>query len=106
MIRIIFFLLLTTNIFANNLYVDNDMKFTELLSHSKVYIDKSRSLKINNVLNDNIAFEDNDKSILGFGFSPDLDVWIKFTLANSSNLLISKIIEYDSSITTSIEFFD
>ena len=41
-----------------------------------------------------------------FGYSPNFDVWIKFTLKNSSNNSIKKILEYNNPLTTNIEFYD
>jgi two-component sensor histidine kinase len=43
---------------------------------------------------------------LGFGYSPHLNIWIKVEIFNNSNDKITKIIEYESALTSSVEFFD
>ncbi|WP_195679379.1 7TMR-DISM family protein [Aliarcobacter butzleri] len=77
-----------------------------MLQYSEIYIDKTRSLTIEDIKNPNIKFEKNDKNILAYGYSPDLDVWIKITIKNNSNKSILKIIEYNNPLTTNIDFFD
>ena len=105
-LKIILFLLLNTIIYANILTIDDKTKFYDLLPSSKIYIDKTKALTINDIQNKNILFEDNDKKLLGFGYSPNFDVWVKFTLKNKSNKTINKILEYDNALTTDIEFFN
>nr|WP_269090666.1 7TM diverse intracellular signaling domain-containing protein [Aliarcobacter butzleri] len=77
-----------------------------MLQYSEIYIDKTRSLTIEDIKNSNIKFEKNDKNILAYGYSPDLDVWIKITIKNNSNKPILKIIEYNNPLATNIDFFD
>jgi two-component sensor histidine kinase len=77
---------------------------TELLSHSKIYIDKSSSLTIENIQNK--SFEVNNKKSLGFGYSPDFTVWIKFKLENKSAKKIDKIVEYANPLTTDVTFYE
>ncbi len=105
-LKIILFLLLNTIIYANILNVDDKTKFYDLLPSSQIYIDKTKSLTIDDIKNKNITFKDNDKKLLGFGYSPDFSVWIKFTLKNNTNKTINKILEYDNSLTTNIKIFD
>lgn len=105
-IRIIFILLFTTSFYATPLFIDNQTKFVDLLSHSEVYIDKSRALSVDEIIKSDKLFKKNDKKLLGFGYSPDFDVWIKFTLKNNTDKAISKILEYDNPLTTNIEFYN
>lgn len=105
-IKIFFFLLVHTLTYANPLVINEELKSVDLLSYSEIYIDESRSLTINEIRKSDHLFKKNDKKLLGFGYSPDFDVWIKFTLKNNSSKVITKIIEYDNALTTNIEFYN
>ena len=105
-LKIIFFLFITTFIYANPVTVDNQTKFINLLPHSEIFLDRSRNMTIDEIDNSSQLFKKNDKSFLGFGYSPNFDVWIKFTLKNSTNKPINKIIEYGNALTTEIIFYD
>ena len=102
MLRILLLLSIIDILFA--LDINKDIKVNELLSHSQIYIDKDKSLSIQNI--ENKVFKLNNKKVLGFGYSPDFNVWIKFKLINSSKKTIYKIIEYDSPITSNVKFFE
>ncbi|PLY11483.1 MAG: histidine kinase [Arcobacter sp.] len=105
-LKIIFFLFITTFIYANPVTVDNQTKFINLLPHSEIFLDRSRNMTIDEIDNSSQLFKKNDKKLLGFGYSPDFDVWIKFTLKNNTDKVISKILEYDNPLTTNIEFYN
>lgn len=104
--KVVLFIIFSSNIYANILNIDENTKNINLLQYSEIYIDKTRSLTIKDIKNSNIKFEKNDKNILAYGYSPDLDVWIKITIKNNSNKPILKIIEYNNPLTTNIDFFD
>lgn len=104
--KVVLFIIFSSNIYANILNIDENTKNIDLLKYSEIYIDKTRSLTIEDIKNPNIKFEKNDKNILAYGYSPDLDVWIKITIKNNSNKSILKIIEYNNPLTTNIDFFD
>ncbi|PUE66457.1 7TM diverse intracellular signaling domain-containing protein [Arcobacter lacus] len=104
--KIVLFIIFSSNIYANILNIDENTKNIDLLQYSEIYIDKTRSLTIEDIKSSNIKFEKNDKNILAYGYSPDLDVWIKITIKNNSNKPIFKIIEYNNPLTTNIDFFD
>ncbi|KLE06430.1 7TM diverse intracellular signaling domain-containing protein [Aliarcobacter butzleri] len=104
--KVVLFIIFSSNIYANILNIDENTKNIDLLQYSEIYIDETRSLTIEDIKNPNIKFEKNDKNILAYGFSPDLDVWIKITIKNNSNKPILKIIEYNNPLTTNIDFFD
>lgn len=106
LIKIIFFLMISVIIYAKPISINNETKFIDLLQSSKIYLDKSKKLTIDDIQKKNIIFKNNDKSLLGFGYSPNFDVWIKFTLQNNSNQTIYKIIEYDNPLTTDVNFFN
>lgn len=97
-----FFLL--TSIYAKP--ISTDANNVDLLSNSQIYIDKSNFLQIEDVLNKNIDFKENKKNLLGFGFSPNFSVWIKFSLKNDTNKIVYKIIEYDNTLATDVQFFN
>lgn len=86
--------------------IEENKNIYDLLPSSQIYIDKTRKLTIDDITTKNIKFENNHKSILGYGYSPDFDVWIKFTLKNNSDKTIHKILEYGNSMTTDVIFYD
>ncbi len=106
--KILYFILLL-NLFlislnANSISIDNNTKYIDILSKSQIYIDETRTLDINTIQTKD--FRSNNQSALGFGYDPDVDVWVKFTLSNPSNKIVRNILEYDNTLTTSIEFFE
>lgn len=100
-----FFLFLTCNV-AYSLEINQKVASIELLPSSKVYIDHTRALNIDDILDGNVLFEENKEKLLGYGFSPNFDVWIAFTVRNASEKSIDKILEYNNPITTYLKFFD
>jgi len=102
MAGLIFLIILSTLLHAFN--IDETVEFNELLSHTEVYIDNNKSLSLKEVAHK--TFQKNHKEILGFGYSPDFNVWIKFELTNSSTKTIQKIIEYDNPLASNIQFFE
>ena len=101
-VTILFILLATLR--ANTINIDEKSNNLDILSHSEIYIDE-----INNLTKDEVeqqVFEENNKSVLGFGFVANYAVWVKFTLHNNSDKVISKVIEYDNPETEDIEFYD
>ena len=105
-LKIIFLLLFSSTLFANMIDINEETKTLDILSKSEIYIDKNKNLTFEDIKNQNIKFEKNNKNILSYGYSPTFDVWIKFTLKNSSKKTIKKIIEYDNPLTTNVDFFD
>jgi len=100
---ILFFFFFAISVHA--LEINENTKFYNLLPHAKIFIDKSKSLKLQDILKIKNEFKKNDKKLLAYGYSPDFSVWIQFTLKNTTNKPLDKIIEYDNPLTTSIEFF-
>lgn len=101
LIAFLFFLPLVN---ANTVYIDNKTEFHNLLSHSKIYIDKTKSMNIDAIVKIENEFKNNDKEFLAYGYSPDFNVWIKFELKNTTDKPIDKILEYGNPLTTHIEF--
>ena len=104
--KILFFLFLATSTYAKPLTIDEQTEFYDLLPHSKIYIDKSKSLSLQNIQNKLDSFKVNNKKLLSYGYSPNFNVWIKFTLKNKTDKTIERILEYGNSITTEIKFYD
>jgi len=105
-LKIIFILFLVNTIYAKPLKIDDKTAFYDLLPSSHIYIDKTKALTIHDIKNKQQEFIKNDKKLLGYGYSPDFDVWVKFTLFNNTDKSIERTIEYDNSITSKIEFYE
>uniref|UniRef100_UPI0015772401 7TMR-DISMED2 domain-containing protein n=1 Tax=Arcobacter sp. LA11 TaxID=1898176 RepID=UPI0015772401 len=106
LIKIILLLIISSVIYAKPIVINDKTNFIDLLPYSQIYIDKTRKLSINDIQKKEITFKKNSQSLLGFGYSPKFDVWIKFTLQNDSDKIIYKIIEYDNTLTSKVVFFD
>lgn len=101
---IIFFILLTNILFSKVLEVDKSSEFVDVLPYSYIYIDKTKSLSAYDIKESD--FKDNNKTSLAYGYSPDFHVFIKFTIQNKSSQTIEKVLEYDNTLTTNIQFYD
>lgn len=104
-LKIILLLFISTNLFSNSIDIDKKNQI-ELLQTSEIFIDEKRNYTIDKIVVFDDLFQKNDKNILSFGYSPNFDVWIKFTLKNNSNNSVKKILEYNNPLTTNIEFYD
>jgi len=100
---LLIFLLVTCSI-ANPLYVDEKTSFYDILPHAQIYIDKIKTLDLKEIQKK--EFTANKEKLLAYGYSPDFSVWVKFTLKNSTDKKIDKIIEYGNAISTHIEFYN
>ncbi|WP_333805524.1 7TM diverse intracellular signaling domain-containing protein [Sulfurospirillum sp.] len=105
-LRFMIVMFLASLVNASTLSIDAQTPFYDLLPHSEIYIDKTRSITIADFEKNAITLSQNEKKLLGFGYAPDFDVWVKFTLTNTTDVLLEKILEYDNTITSQIEFFD
>jgi len=103
---LLIFIFLNTVIYANPISVDEKKSTIEILSSSEIFIDNTKLLTIDDIQKDTIAFKTNEKERLSFGYSPDFNVWIKFTLKNTTNKRVTKILEYANPLTTHISFYD
>jgi two-component sensor histidine kinase len=100
-------LLFTSQLYGEVLNIDDNTKIYDILPSSQIYIDNTRKLSIDDIITSkNLNFENNDNSILGYGYSPSFDVWVKFTLKNNSEKSIHKILEYENSMTTDVTLYD
>jgi two-component system, sensor histidine kinase LadS len=104
--KIFFLIIVSVSSYAQALQVNHTRSFIPLLPYSQIYIDKTKKLTINDILKHKVTFKDNSKELLGYGFSPKFDVWIKFTLTNNHPYMIHKVLEYNNPITTYLKFYD
>lgn len=104
--KLLIFLILQITLFAKSITIDEKLQFLNLLPNSQIYIDKTKTLTLDNIRKNNLEFRDNKKEFLSFGYSPSFNVWISFTLENKTDKPITKIIEYANPLTTNIECFD
>ncbi len=102
-LRVILLLSFFFNIISA-LEIEEKTTFENLLLNSEIYIDKNNSLTIDTI--ETQLFSKNSQKTLAFGYSPNLTVWVKFKLENSSDKKIEKILEYANPLTTDVTFFD
>lgn len=98
--------LFTSFLYANPILIDDKTDTYDLLQNSEIYLDKSRSLTLKDILLSQSKFQPNKMKRLSYGYAPDFNLWIKFTLKNTTNKKLNKIIEYANPLTTHIDFFD
>lgn len=94
-------LLLSTSLFA--LKIDNKETFTNLLPYAKIYIDHTQKSNIETIKER--KFQPNTEQTLGYGYSPDFHVWLRFTLINNTSKPIHKILEYDNPLSSYVAFY-
>jgi len=97
------FLLFFSYLYAS-VNIDEQTAHINILPHSQIYVDKTNTLTLQEIKTK--TFIDNKKTSLAYGFSPSLSVWVKFTLTNTSNTAIHKILQYNHEVTSNIEFYD
>ncbi len=105
-IKIIFLLLISSTAYSNPINIYEETKSISILQNAQIYIDKNRNKTIEDIKKMDNLFEKNEKNILSFGYSPNFDVWVKFTILNNSDKTLNKIIEYNNPLSTNVEFFD
>jgi two-component system, sensor histidine kinase LadS len=91
---------------ADIINIETNTPYQEILSKSEIYIDPSKKLSINDITQLSQEFQKNTHTRLSYGYSPNFNVWIKFSLKNNTNKPIRKIVEYANPLTTHLEFFD
>ena len=90
---------------ATNIDTDKSSNI-DILGSSEIFIDYSKKLTIDKIIENKVSFSKIDSSTKKFGYSPDFKVWIKFTLHNIENEAILKIIEFDNPLVTNINFYE
>lgn len=91
-------------IYSNAFEISSNIEKYEILNKSAIYIDYSKQLDFEQIKSKD--FTQNSEKTLSYGYSPKFNVWIKFTLSNSENNTIYKILEYVNPLTTNIELYD
>ena len=99
------FIICISSLFANTINIDNSSS-KEILTSSQIFIDTSKALTIKDISNNQVNFEDTNNTIKKFGYSPNFKVWVKFTIHNSENEPISKILEFDNPLVTDILLYE
>jgi two-component sensor histidine kinase len=99
---------LVLTIYAQSSALDLDKRASniEVLPSSFIYKDYTQEMTLEDIVKKNIPFEKIKNKKISFGYSPQFNVWLKFTLQNKSDKKISKILEYANPLTTHIELFD
>jgi len=95
-------LLITTNLFS--LEIDSTSSNLNILNHAYTYLDCNQTLSYENL--ENTKFNKSTQSSLALGIVPECSLWIKFTLHNSSNTKLHKILEYVNPETEDLYFYD
>jgi len=101
---LLIFMLFLSYLSATN--IDDKSSNIDILSSSEIFIDYSKKLTIDKIIENKVSFSKIDSSTKKFGYSPDFKVWIKFTLHNIENEAILKIIEFDNPLVTNINFYE
>ena len=102
MIFIVFFTVLLS---AEALHVDSKVAHYDLLPHSQIYIDINKTKNFDEIADLSTPFEDNHEILRGFGYSPNFNVWLRFSITNTSDKIIEQILEYDHALTSNIVFY-
>lgn len=105
-LKIVILMLLSSFLCANPVRIDAQTPFYDLLPDAQIYIDKTRSTTVEMLQTKEVEYIHTDKKLLGFGYAPNFDVWVKFTLKNETNRTLEKILEYDNTITSEIELLE
>jgi hypothetical protein len=62
-------------LYSNIIKIDKNTSRIDILPSSKVYLDNTKSKTLEDIKKLDDLFEPNDKKLLGYGYSPDFDVW-------------------------------
>ena len=100
LMKIVILLILSSFVYANApLSINSKIPSYDVLPTAQIYIDKTRSLTFQDIQTKEKEFFSNDKKLLGFGYAPSFDVWVKFTLTNETDHSLEKILEYDKDVS-------
>ncbi|RXJ87121.1 7TM diverse intracellular signaling domain-containing protein [Arcobacter sp. CECT 8985] len=100
---ILLLVILNLNLLANIISINKKTNFYNIFPQSEIFIDKTKKLTIKNVKK--VKFKKINSKSIGFGYSPNFNVWIKFTLKNNTKNTINKILEYDNALTTNVYLY-
>ena len=100
-LKILIIVLLHLNSWA--IEIDKSSSNIDILSKSQIYLDKNSTLKKEDISS---KYMNNRQSVLTLGVVPHATLWIKFSLKNSSDKTINKILEYTNPETETLYFYD
>lgn len=99
------FIIFISSLFANTIDINKSFS-KEILSSSQILIDDSKTLTIKEISNNQVDFTDTNDAIKKFGYSPNFNVWVKFTIHNTEDEPISKILEFNNPLVTDIVLYE
>ncbi len=102
-IYMIIFLFTCLNLSAKNIAIDEQTSSVDILALSEIYVDDSGKLSLENVKRMN--FQQNKKRIINLGIVPQTNIWIKFTLQNTSDSKVEKLLEFVNNRTENIALY-
>ncbi len=76
----------------------------QLKETNYIYIDYENIETIDTIKNKEFKYIENKKA-LPFGYAPSFTVWTKLTLKNTSNKVQKRILQYESPLTTHVNFY-
>ncbi len=97
------FFIIILNLSLYGIDIDESSSNIDVLSNSYIFMDENSTLVKEEVLNKNFLL--NTQQILGLGIVPSKTLWIKFTLKNSTNKPINKILEYENPETEDLYIY-
>jgi len=100
-VKILFIILL--GVYAKAIDIDEKSTDFNTLSHSFIFLDKTNTLLKEEVLEK--GFIKNSEEVLGLGIVPNTALWIRFTLKNTTDKELHKILEYDNPETEDLTFY-
>ncbi|WP_428738038.1 7TM diverse intracellular signaling domain-containing protein [Sulfurimonas sp.] len=101
-IQIFFMLFLSVSLHAYK--IDQSTSNVYLLDKSEIFLDHTNSLTKEQIFSQ--QFSKNTQKVINLGIAPDTALWTKFTLKNTTNKQITKVLEYENSETEDILFYD
>lgn len=104
--KLLLLIFIVTNLFSNEIIVSNSLKKKSILHQTEIYLDKSKKTTISDIKNFNNQFKKLDTDIIRYGYSPDFNAWVKFNLKNNEDKPISLVLEFESALTSNIEFYE
>ena len=104
-LKILLIIFINTYLSAQVLNINNQNNFYDLLPKSQIYVDNSQKKTFEEISNNPQYFNSNDKKLIGYGYSPSLNVWVKFKIHNNTNKKVYRVLEYDNTLTSNIRFY-
>ncbi len=100
-LSIFFIIILHLNLYS--VEIDETTSNFDILSHSLVFIDENSTLTKEKIVKQ--KFISNTQQTLGLGIVPNKTLWINFTLKNTTDKPVHKVLEYDNPETENLYLF-